>query len=51
MSEADRARQAPNPYQAAIARMVRRDNTNALVKFHFADGSTLTFKKVYEIAD
>jgi len=51
MSEADKARQAPDPYQAAVARMVRRDNNTMQVTFHFSDGSTLTFKKVYEIAD
>jgi hypothetical protein len=44
------ARYAPDPYRKAVATMVRRDCSNPeRVVFHFKDGSTLAFKKTYEI--
>lgn len=49
-TDADIARHAPFPYSKAVATMVRRDCSNPeRVVFHFKDGSTLGFKKTYEI--
>lgn len=50
---AEEIKQAEDPYHAAVAKMVWRDASygDAKVIFHFEDGSTLTFKKVYELED
>ena len=50
ISDSDMARYAPDPYRKAVATMNRRDCSDpARVVFHFNDGSTLAFKKTYEI--
>lgn len=50
LSSADIARYAANPYTKAVATMKRRDCSDPdRVVFHFEDGSTLAFKKTYEI--
>jgi len=45
------ARYAPDPYRKAVATMVRTESHpfGDRVVFHFKDGSTLAFKKTYEI--
>jgi len=49
-TDAEMSRYAPDPYRKAVATMVRRDCSNPeRVVFHFKDGSTLAFKKTYEI--
>lgn len=50
ISDADMVRYSPDPYRASVAQMTRRDCSNPeRVVFHFKDGSTLGFKKIYEI--
>lgn len=50
VSDADMARYALDPYRKAVATMARRDCSDPTrVVFHFKDGSTLGFKKSYEI--
>lgn len=53
MTKAEYVRTMPNPYVAAVALMESRDAPfgENKVTFHFADGSTLTFKKVYKLED
>jgi hypothetical protein len=50
---ADKVRSMPDPYACAIAKMEYRDAPfgEDKVIFYFADGSTLTFKKVYKLED
>lgn len=49
-SDAVTARTSPDPYHKAVATMVRRDCSDPdRVVFHFKDGSTLAFRKIYEI--
>lgn len=41
---------SPDPYATAVARMSWRDTSTPFkVVFHFADDSTVTFKKVYKL--
>lgn len=51
ITDADMARYAPDPYRKAVATMVRTESHpfGDRVVFHFKDGSTLAFKKTYEI--
>lgn len=52
MTTAERVRAAPDPYAKAVASMTWRDTSTPFkVVFHFADDSTVTFKKVYELED
>lgn len=50
---AEQIKQAEDPYRAAVAKMSSRECPYGQDKviFHFEDGSTLTFKKVYELED
>ena len=50
---ADRVRNKTDPYAAAVALMEYRDAPfgGNKVTFHFADGSTLTFRKEYHLED
>lgn len=52
MTTADRIRALPTDeqYSKAVVWMIRRDCLPDHVVFHFDDGSTLTFKKVYQLA-
>lgn len=50
MTTAERVRAAPDPYAKAVALMVWRDCKPTYVTFHFEDGSSVTFKKLYELA-
>lgn len=50
MTTAERVRAASDPYAKAVASMIWRDTSVPFkVVFHFADDSTVTFKKVYEL--
>ena len=47
---ADRVRAAPDPYAKAVAAMTWRDTSTPFkVVFHFADDSTVTFRKEYKL--
>lgn len=50
MTTADRVRAADDPYAKAVVWMSWRDVQTTHVVFHFEDGSSVTFKKVYELA-
>lgn len=50
MTVAERVRAAPDHYAKAVALMVWRDCQPTHVVFHFEDGSSVTFKKSYELA-
>jgi len=50
MTQAERVRADADPYAKAIALMVWRDCQPTYVIFHFEDGSSVTFKKSYELA-
>ena len=51
MTDAERVRAAADPYAMALAKMAWRDNNHYRVIFHLQDGSTVTFKKVYQLED
>lgn len=53
MTIADRVRALPKDeqYPKAVVWMGWRDVQPTHVTFHFEDGSTVTFKKVYQIED
>lgn len=50
---ADKVRSMPDQYATAVALMEYRDAPfgENKVTFHFADGSTLTFRKEYRLED
>lgn len=50
---ADQVRASADPYHLAVAKMEYREAPfgSDKVTFHFADGSTLTFKKEYRLED
>lgn len=50
MTTADKVRAAEDPYGKAIVLMIWRDCKPTYVTFHFEDGSSVTFKKSYELA-
>ena len=52
MSIADYVRDSDNPYLKAIALMSYRavDRDASTVTMHFADGSSITFNILYEVA-
>ena len=52
MTTADRVRALPKneQYAKAVVWMIIRDWHPSQVTFHFEDGSSVTFKKVYELA-
>lgn len=52
MTTADRVRAASDPYAKAVASMTWRDTSTPFkVVFHFADDSTVTFKKEYKLEE
>lgn len=53
LTVADVVRASADPYHVAVAKMTYRDVNygSDKVVFHFADGSTLTFKKEYRLED
>jgi hypothetical protein len=51
MSHAEKALQAPNPYNYCVANFERREAPwgESWITFYFADGSELTFDIRYEV--
>lgn len=50
MTTADKVRASDDPYARAVSLMIWRDTSTAgKVTFHFADDSTLTFRKEYRL--
>ena len=52
MTTAERIRALPKDeqYQKSVVWMISRDCHPTYVTFHFEDGSSVTFKKSYELA-
>lgn len=48
-TRADVVRTAAKPFDKAIALFERRDDERYKVTFHFSDGSSITFRKEYQL--